>query len=284
MGKEAVKLAGSGLHIPASREIGWHIIASPQQGQTKQITFSLLRLETNSEYEGQLTGETVAVLLAGTVDAEVDGRRWVSIGQRRDVFSGKAFALYMPPNARFRIRAHTFAELAFGSVPAPSGGEPKLITPDQVKNRTVGLFNWRRDIDDIIDSSFPARRLLIGETRNPPGNWSSYPPHKHEEENPPFETQMEEVYHFRIFPPTGFAIQVIYTDDGELNEAIIVKDGDTVVIPRGYHPVAAPPGYAVYYLWVLAGERRQMFVKFDPAHEWVNGAEGILREWQRWLV
>ncbi len=276
-------MAKSKFHVPAPRETGWHTIASPQQGQTKQITFSLLKLEAGSEYEGQSSGETVAVLLGGFIDAEVDGKRWASIGQRRDVFSGKAFALYLPHNARFRIRAHTFAELAFGSAVAPSGGEPKLITPDQVKTRTVGLFNWRRDIDDIVDSSFPAKRLLVGETRNPPGNWSSYPPHRHEEENPPFETTMEEVYHFRIFPPIGFAIQIIYTDDGELNEAIIVKDGDTVVIPRGYHPVAAPPGYAVYYLWVLAGNRRQMFVKFDPAHHWVNGAEGILKEWQRWL-
>ncbi|MCS7264027.1 MAG: 5-deoxy-glucuronate isomerase [Armatimonadetes bacterium] len=276
-------MAKFGLNIQAPKEIGWHTIASPQQGQTSQITFSILKLESGSEYEGQLSGETVAVILYGLIEAEVDGKRWVSVGQRRDVFTGKAFALYLPPNARFRIKAQTFAELAFGSVPAPSGGEPKLITPEQVRTRTVGVFNWRRDIDDIVDASFPARRLLVGETRNPPGNWSSYPPHKHEQENPPFETQMEEVYHFRIFPPNGFAIQVIYTDDGELNEAIIVKEGDTVVIPRGYHPVAAPPGYSVYYLWMLAGDRRQMFVKFDPAHEWVNGAEGILREWQRWL-
>lgn len=271
------------LHAPAPKETGWHTVFSPQQGQTKQITFSLLRLEAGSEYEGQVVGETVAVLLFGVADAEVEGKRFQSIGQRRDVFSGKAFSLYMPANSRFRIRAQTFVEIAFGSVPAPAVGEPRLITPDQVKSRSVGLFNWRRDIDDIVDNTFPAQRLLVGETRNPPGNWSSYPPHKHEEENPPFETQMEEVYHFRIFPPTGFAIQMIYTDDGELNEAIIVKDGDTVVIPRGYHPVAAPPGYAVYYLWVLAGERRQMFVRFDPAHVWVNGAEGIMKEWQHWL-
>ncbi|MCS7191504.1 MAG: 5-deoxy-glucuronate isomerase [Armatimonadetes bacterium] len=271
------------LHIPAQKGTGWHIIASPQQGQTKQITFSLLRLEMENEYEGQSNGETVAVLLFGLIDAEVDGKRWCFIGQRRDVFSGKAFALYIPPNARFRIHAHSFVEMAFGSVLAPLGGEPKLITPDQVKSRSVGIFNWRRDIDDIVDASFPAKRLLVGETRNPPGNWSSYPPHKHEEENPPFETKMEEVYHFRIFPPTGFAIQTIYTEDGELNEAIIVKDGDTVVIPKGYHPVAAPPGYAVYYLWFLASEVRRMFVKFDPNHEWVNAAEGTMKEYQRWL-
>ncbi len=276
-------MANRNLHVRGVKEIGWQTIVSPQQGQTKQITFSLLRLEPGSEYEGQVNGETVAVLLSGLMDTEVDGKRWQSVGQRRDVFSGKAFALYLPSNSRFRIRARTFVELAFGSTPAPASGEPKLITPDQVKSRSVGLFNWRRDIDDIIDASFPARRLLVGETRNPPGNWSSYPPHKHEEENPPFETLMEEVYHFRIFPPSGFAIQMIYTDDGELNEAIIVKDGDTVVIPRGYHPVAAPPGYAVYYLWVLSGDLRQMFVKFDPAHEWVNGAEGVMKEWQRLL-
>jgi len=275
-------LGRSQWHVPNLEGTGWLAVVSPELGQTKRLTFSLLRLLAGSDYEGQVDGETVAVLLGGIVDAEVDGKRWQGIGQRRDVFGGKAFALYLPSNSRFRIRAYTFAELAFGSTPAPSGGEPQLITPDQVKSRSVGQFNWRRDIDDIVDVAFPAKRLLVGETRNPPGNWSSYPPHKHEVENPPFETQMEEIYHFRIFPPNGFAIQMLYTDDGELNEAIIVKDGDTVVIPRGYHPVAAPPGYAVYYLWVLAGDRRQMFVRFDPAHEWVWGAEGILREWERW--
>ncbi len=275
-------MARSRWHVPAPEGTGWFSIVSPAQGQTRLISFALLRLEAGSEYEGQTDGETVAVLLSGIVHTEVDGQRWQNVGQRRDVFSGKAFAFYLPPNARYRISAVTFAELAFGSTPAPAKGEPKLVTPEQVKSRSVGQFNWRRDIDDIVDASFPAQRLLVGETRNPPGNWSSYPPHKHEEENPPFEVQMEEVYHFRIFPPTGFAIQMLYTDDGELNEAIIVKDGDTVVIPRGYHPVAAPPGYAVYYLWVLAGEQRRMFVRFDPAHEWVNGAEGILREWQNW--
>ncbi len=272
----------SPLHVPAPEGTGWLPLVSPQQGQTKRISFSLLRLEKGSDYEGQVSGETVAVLLSGIVDSEVDDKRWQGVGQRRDVFSGKAFAFYLPPNARFRFRAQTFVEIAFGSTPAPAGGEPRLITPDQVKTRSVGLFNWRRDIDDIVDATFPAKRLLVGETRNPPGNWSSYPPHKHEVENPPFETEMEEVYHFRIFPPTGFAIQTIYTEDGELNEAIVVKDGDTVIIPRGYHPVAAPPGYAVYYLWVLAGSLRRMFVRFDPAHEWVNGAEGILREWHQW--
>jgi 5-deoxy-glucuronate isomerase len=155
-------LAEPKLHVPAPKGTGWFTVVSPQLGQTKQITFSLLRLEAGSEYEGQVGGETVAVLLSGIMDAEVDGRRWSSVGQRRDVFSGKAYALYLPSNARFRIRANTFVELAFGTVPAPTGGEPTLITPDQVKSRSVGLFNWRRDIDDIVDSSFPARRLLVG--------------------------------------------------------------------------------------------------------------------------
>lgn len=272
-------LERSRIYVPSPEGTGWLSLVSPVKKQTQWLSFSLLRLEGGSEYEGETDGEMVAVMLMGIVDGEADGFRFS--GQRRDVFSNKAWAVYVPPSVKFRFRAHIFSELAIVSAPAQQGGEVRLITADHIKSRSVGQFNWRRDIDDIVDASFPAKRLLVGETRNPPGNWSSYPPHKHEVEDPPFEARLEEVYHFRIYPPNGFAIQWLYSDDGELNDALIVRDSDTVVIPKGYHPVAAPPGYAVYYLWALAGEGRRLFFRYDPQHEWVNAADNILREVQR---
>jgi 5-deoxy-glucuronate isomerase len=265
------------LFVPAPEGTGRLLIVSPQSGQTQWLSFSLLRLEVGSEYDGETGGdEMVAVLLTGIVEVEADGKRWT--GRRRDVFSDKAFGVYLPAATKFRVQARTFAEIALIGAPAQRGGEVIAITPDRIPTRSVGQFNWRRDIDDLVDAHFPAKRLLIGETRNPPGNWSSYPPHKHEVSDPPFEARLEEVYHFRISPPNGFAVQLLYSDDGELNDAFIVRDGDTIVIPKGYHPVAAPPGYSVYYLWALAGEGRNLFFRYDPQHEWIIGAERILKE------
>lgn len=279
--KEGTKLELSKLHVPLPEGIGWLPIVSPDNRQTQWLSLTLLRLEAGGSYEGKTDGEAVAVVLFGTVDAEADGQRWNNVGQRRDVFGGKAFALYLPSGTQFRIRAQTASELAIATAPYQPGGTPQLITPEQVKRRSVGQLNWRRDIDDIVDASFPAKRLLVGETRNPSGNWSSYPPHKHEFEDPPFEACLEEVYHFRVYPPNGFAVQLLYSEDGELNHAFIVRDGDTIVIPpKSYHPVIAPPGYQVCYLWVLAGEGRRLFFHYDPKHEWVMGAESILKDLQ----
>ena len=112
-----------------------------------------------------------------------------------------------------------------------------------------------------------AGRLIVGETLSPPGNWSSYPPHKHDRQAAPEEVALEEVYFYRLQPAGGFAVQIVYGDDRE--SARIVRDGDVVTIASGYHPVVAAPGYALYYLWVLAGEGRELVPYLDPGHAWV---------------
>ena len=109
---------------------------------------------------------------------------------------------------------------------------------------------------------------MVGETINPPGNWSSYPPHKHDRHAPPDEVALEELYYYRFKPETGFGVQLIYDDRDET--ARIVRDGDVVAIPSGYHPVVAAPGYSLYYLWVMAGEGRMLAPYFDPTHAWVQ--------------
>jgi 5-deoxy-glucuronate isomerase len=110
---------------------------------------------------------------------------------------------------------------------------------------------------------------VIGETYNPSGNWSSYPPHKHEREVPGLESKHEEVYYFRMNPAQGFALMRLYQDEGR-DQAVVVEDGDTVLLPNGYHPVVAAPGYQAYYLWILAGEKRALLMHDDPKHAWVK--------------
>jgi 5-deoxy-glucuronate isomerase len=111
----------------------------------------------------------------------------------------------------------------------------------------------------------------VGETFNEPGGWSSYPPHKHDRHDPPAEVALQEVYHFRLQPRQGFGIQRMYSPERGTDEVLVVEDGDTVLIPFGYHPVVAAPGYRLYYLWALAGEGRDLRLREDPAHAWVAG-------------
>jgi 5-deoxy-glucuronate isomerase len=113
-----------------------------------------------------------------------------------------------------------------------------------------------------------ADSLLVCEVLTPPGHWSSYPPHKHDRDALPDESFLEETYYFRIDPPRGFGLQRVYTEDRSLDETLSVRDRDTVLVPRGYHTVSAPPGYAVYYLNVMAGPARAWAVANDPDHEW----------------
>ena len=231
--------------------------------------------------------EWAIVILSGSIrafGAEAELTRG-PLGSRKDVFSGKASAIYLPPHFKTQIEAITPTQLALCQALAceHSGrqgepGAPAVITPDDVRARTVGAHNWERTVQDIVDPRIPAARLLVGETINKAGCWSSYPPHRHDEDRLPLEASLEEIYFFQVNPPQGFGFQRVYTDDRRLDESYAVENGDTVILPRGYHPVAAAPGYQVYYLWLLAGTGRVMCPFDDPQHAWVRGLETGVKE------
>ncbi|MFQ5810197.1 MAG: 5-deoxy-glucuronate isomerase, partial [Armatimonadota bacterium] len=252
----------------------------------QEIGFCIARLQAGETHETRLSkAETAIVLLGGTCTVKCGDVTYERVGERPNVFAGRATAVYVPPGLPVEVIAATDAEIAVAATPATKEGEPQLVTPDEVCVRSVGRWNWRREVQDIIGENVPAERLLVGETYNPPGNWSSYPPHKHDEDNLPHEVKMEEVYHFRINPPNGFGIQRIYSAkhsaDAELDETYTVRDGDTVAIPRGYHPVGAAPGYQLYYLWILSGANRIMRPNDDPEHAWVKAVEAVAAEMAR---
>jgi 5-deoxy-glucuronate isomerase len=143
-----------------------------------------------------------------------------------------------------------------------------------VTSKQVGRDNWQRTVYSALDQNVPAERLLAGETVNPPGNWSSFPPHKHDRSNPPHEAVLEEVYYFRVKPSQGFGFIWTYTaadDPNGFSNVFVVEDRDTVLLPKGYHPVVAAPGYELQYTWVLAGEERKYGAwADDPRHAWVK--------------
>ena len=149
---------------------------------------------------------------------------------------------------------------------------PYLVAPDEVATVHRGRGNFSREVRDVVPAERPGVRLLVGETINPPGNWSSSPPHKHDREAPPEERRLEEVYLYRVEPRQGFGLQLSYGGEPPAERAFPVRDLDVVAIPAGYHPVVAGPGYRLYYLWGLAGSARELRWYPDPDHAWVEGA------------
>ena len=237
----------------------------------QHIRFGILNLEVGEEHVLETGGEeAVCVLLAGRCEAAVGGGpRW-TLGPRPSVFAGKAWAVYLPPGCSGTFRAEGSAQLAVARAESAGGGPARLVTPDDVVERTAGKDNYTRLIHNIlVGPESGAGRVLIGETLNQPGQWSSYPPHRHEEQNPPDEVRLEELYYFKVDPPQGFGFQRVYTDDRSLDEAYVIENDTFVMIPRGYHPVSAAPGYRIYYLWVLAGGSLEMAPRDDPDHQWV---------------
>ncbi len=257
---------------------GYNDVVPRDDARLEMISFGVARLARGESYTEELGDEeAVLVILGGRCDLDA-GESWKNLGRRRDVFSGKATGAYIPPGVKFTLTgaAAGVCEVAVSRAPAKQKGTPRVIRPEEVKVRTAGALNWKRVIHDIADLSVPAERLVVGETFNPPGNWSSYPPHRHEIDDLPDEVKMEELYHFRVSPKQGFGFQRLYTDDLSVEEAIALRDADTVVIPRGYHPVAAAPGYRLYYLWILAGNERVLLPRDDPNHAWVKDAEHVV--------
>ena len=241
------------------------------------LTFGTCRLGDGERWtQARGPEETLAVILWGRVDARAGSRSWEGLGGRASVFAGPATAVYVPPSTEFQLQAQGGPALvALCQTPLPAGSvapESYVIGPEEVRVQRRGAPGFARDVHDILDAQRPAVRLLVGETFNEIGNWSSYPPHKHDVERGAEETALEELYYFQVSPEQGFGAQFLYTGDGALNEAYRVGHGDVTLLPRGYHPVAAAPGYRLYYLWVLAGERRLLRPVDDPAHAWVKTA------------
>jgi 5-deoxy-glucuronate isomerase len=221
-------------------------------------------LELHTELE-----EMVLVLLGGTCAADW-GTGEQSIGERANVFDGLPYSLYLSTNSHVKLIAKTVCEIAECRVPSTAKYEARLVSPEHVSTGLRGGENASRQIVEVIPSSFPADKLVVFEVYTPGGNWSSYPPHKHDVDQPPVEVDLDEIYYFRMRGARGFAVQNLYRSDASRDALVKVRDGDTVLVRDGYHPVVASPGYDIYYLNFLAGTSRSMTVTEDPEHEWLR--------------
>jgi len=214
--------------------------------------------------------EVCVVVLRGIVTVGAQGQSWREIGNRASVFADEApYAVYVPAGETVGIAASTDAEIAVASAPGSRSRPARLIEPASMKRTTRGQGLNTRYVCDILPQTEAADHLLVVEVRTPSGHSSSYPPHKHDTDNLPVESSLEETYYHRLDPAQGFAFQRVYTDDRSLDESLAVEDHDVVMVPRGYHPVVVPYGYDSYYLNVMAGSTREWHFRNDPAHEWM---------------
>lgn len=257
------------MHIQKARQAGLATLVERGEGHAKELRLMRLALEPglreSLSFEGQ---EAVVVLLDGDVTFSWNGESRQA--QRENPFKERASALYLPPGIEATVQAEAESELIIATTACDTAGESAFIGPDDVVINKRGKDGYAREVHDIFVDDPHAKRLLVGETFNPPGGWSSFPPHKHDGEDG--EPYLEEVYYYRLDPPQGFAYQGLYAKDGSLNEAYTVRDGDAVLISRGFHPVGAAPGYSLYYFWVLAGEQRKLALFEDPDHVWLHDA------------
>jgi 5-deoxy-glucuronate isomerase len=253
------------LLVPPGKS-GVLLSVTREQAKWNTISFSVRRLIAGQYWQSNTQDhEAAIVLLAGT--AVVDwGEGAHEIGGRKNVFSGYPYAVYLPCKTPVEIAAVSTCEFADCRVPSSAPLRPHLITPADCREEIRGGGNCTRQIVDIIRPEFPADKLMICEVYTPSGNWSSYPPHKHDVHNPPVEVDLDEIYYYRISHPDGYAFQRLYDAARTRDNTLTVVDGDLVLIKDGYHPVVAAHGYDVYYLNVLAGSARSMAASDDPRY------------------
>jgi 5-deoxy-glucuronate isomerase len=216
--------------------------------------------------------EVCIVPLKGSATIGSDGQSW-AVSRPGTMFDGKPTALYLPIGSSFQATSEDGAELAITSSRATRTFPPKLIEPNDIDVEIRGAGNAARQINHIVKPGFPADKLLVVEVFTPSGNWSSFPPHKHDVSNMPEEAKLEEIYYYRMHPDDGFGLQRLYTADGSFDQAWVIHDGDLLLVPHGYHAFAVAHGYTGYYLNILAGDEaeRTMQPADDPRYAWVRG-------------
>jgi 5-deoxy-glucuronate isomerase len=245
------------------------VSVGPKEARWKYVRFTVHRITAGDRWVGRTGGtETCLVLLSGlaVVTWSPGQSRAVRLGPRRNVFVDYPHAVYLPPKTNFEVRAEQTTEIADSRSPTRRQYPAREIRPEDCGLEVRGGGNATRQIIDILPPSAQADRLLICEVLTPSGNWSSYPPHKHDRHRPPVEVDLEETYYYRFTDPVAYGIQRLYTADGRSDYTLSVKDGDLVMIRSGYHPFVAAYGYHAYYLNTLAGSARSMAASDDPQY------------------
>lgn len=260
------------LHSAVDPGDGVLIHVDPASAGWEFIALTVHRLESGTPLAIESDGtEYAVVLLSGQCTVSHDSQVY-DLGPRGNLFDDPPWAFYAPVGSTCAVTVESTTEIAICRSHATKAYPPRKIAPADVAIEIRGAGNASREIRHVIKPAFPADRLLVVEVITPSGNWSSYPPHKHDIHDMPCEADLEEIYYYRIDTPDGFGLQRLYTGDGTIDEAFVIKDGDLLLVPFGYHAFAMAQGYTGYYLNVLAGDEpvRTMQPSDDPRHAWVR--------------
>lgn len=242
----------------------WSTI-TPVDAGWRYLTFGVERVTAAERDTGE--EEVAMVLLEGACAVAGDGFAF-ELGPRTSVFEQLPWTVYLPRDTAYRIDGD--AELAVAAAPVERRRAPVLQRPDEVDVEVRGAGNATRQINNMIQPGFPAERLLVVEVLTPAGSWSSFPPHKHDEDRLPDEVKLEEIYYYRSWDDRGFAFQRLYSPQHGVDETWTVRGGDLVLVPYGYHPFTAAPGCDFYYLNALAGDHHSMANSDDPDYAWIR--------------
>jgi len=245
---------------------------TPASAGWRYVGFDLYRLRAG-ESASQATGdnEAILVMVEGKATFDAAGTDWGELGDRMNVFEKTPpHCLYVPNDSDWAATATTDCTIAVCKAPGKSGHAARRIGPDGITLTERGKGTNTRYINNIaMENEDYADSLLVTEVFTPAGHWSSYPSHRHDEDDFPRITYLEETYYHRLNPDSGFGIQRVYTDDGSLDETMALSDGDVVCVPRGHHPCGAPYGFEMYYLNVMAGPLRKWRFVAAPDVEWI---------------
>ncbi len=260
----------------ASRGFGVYQSVSASEAGWKHLNFEARLMQKHVVWEGD-TGEYEygIILLSGDYSVQSSKGSWKTTNGRKSVFDGIAHTLFLPPGTSFSLRAESeILDIATGWCKATNEFPARFKTPAEAAIEIRGGDNATRQINSLIEPGFGCSQLVAVEVYTPSGNWSSFPPHKHDErivgsDGALLEACLEEFYFFKIDKEEGYAIQQVYTDDDSLNELMQLRTNDIVMIPRGYHPVVAAHGYNCYYLNFLAGSDQSLANTPDPKHKWI---------------
>lgn len=259
--------------------IGYTKLSEIGSSTLQMLEFGMIELKEGDTVSLE-TGEKeyAFIFLFGHADVKTSSCFFENVGGRTSVFGGKAHSVYVPCGDTVEFLGKEHVKIAVVDTPCSLPGKAEHITPDRVRATVLGVKPWERDTHFIIDDQTNARFLTIGEAFITPGNWAGFPPHKHDVEDMPHEGVLEEIYYFLFQPEQGFAIQCLYTGDGEIDEAYRVKQDEFVEFPKGYHTTVGAPGYNTYFLWMMAGKHQGFFRSNDPDHDWVTAVENVVKK------
>jgi 5-deoxy-glucuronate isomerase len=272
-----MKYSKSNLLIKPDLSRSTYIDINPANAGWEHLHFQAVGLKSDEEWHFNTgNNELALIILGGTADILSSAGEWKNVGSRTDVFHGMPTTLYLSRNTSFTVKPVSDSlDFACGWAAATRDFPARLIRPEEVNIELRGGENASRQINQMIPPGFPCDRLVVVEVYTPSGNWSSYPPHKHDQrrmdaEGHLLEADLEEIYFYKIDRPEGYAYQRIYTDDRHIDEVLLVQNDDLVLSPEGYHPVVAAHGFTAYYLNILAGSDQSLAATDDPAYTWIK--------------